>query len=99
MDLKPCPFCGCELSGYSAKYGRNGWFIFAQCEICGAESKKFGVGRNKNVPDNDDDFWACEHVLKTCDKVAKMWNMRRCSDARQDDEGVHLYQRHPECAF
>ena len=79
--LKPCPFCGCDIAGISARYGRNGWFLFVQCEVCGAESKKFGIGRNANIPNDDNEFWECEKVQIAASKAAKAWNVRRCNDA------------------
>lgn len=82
--LKPCPFCGCDVTGCSAKFGRNGWFLFIHCDVCGAESKKFGIGKNVDVPDDDDEFWQCGKVIHAKEKAYKAWNMRRCFDAEQD---------------
>ena len=83
-ELKPCPFCGCDSAELTAKYGRNGWFIFARCNVCGAESKKFGIGRNTQVPDEDSEFWSCDDVETVSRKASTRWNMRRCADAGQD---------------
>lgn len=83
-ELRPCPFCGCNVPGCSAKYGRNGWFLFVKCDVCGAEGKKFGVGTNAGVPDNDEEFWQCGKVVRAEEKAIRMWNMRRCADAEQD---------------
>ncbi len=77
VRLEPCPFCGCEVSGISSRYGLNGLFLFVQCDVCGAESKKFGVGRYANVPDEDNEFWGCEKVQQAVRKVQNAWNMRR----------------------
>ena len=81
-ELKLCPFCGCLVSGCSARYGRNGWFVFVHCDVCGTESKKFRAGNNTQVPDNDDEFWQCDRVICAEEKACKAWNMRRCPDAK-----------------
>jgi hypothetical protein len=82
--LKPCPFCGCDVTGCSAKLGRNGLFLFIHFDGCGAESKRFGIWKNVDAPDDDDEFWQCGEVIHVVEKVYKAWNMRRCSDAEQD---------------
>lgn len=41
-DLKPCPFCGGRASlrnNYNTKH--RGFYVYAKCDICGAQSKSF----------------------------------------------------------
>jgi len=67
-ELKPCPFCGGEANLYRT-YGRYGWFITAQCEVCGARSKIFWTRSDPNDPD----FWEC----KAASKATVAWNRRK----------------------
>lgn len=75
-ELKPCPFCGCEVIHHFARYGRNGWFLFVRCEVCGAESKKIGLGEYFKAPEDDIVFWNCKDVLSILKKLNAAWNMR-----------------------
>lgn len=69
-DLEPltCPFCGSEATVMwrGGKYGR---FAVVQCDLCGAESKKYG---NVVGPTDDDGFWTQDAFLK----AIKAWNRR-----------------------
>lgn len=75
MELKPCPFCGSEAN-YNAKCGRNGWFIFVKCDFCMCESRKIGIGRNTELPNDDDLFWKHPNVVNSSKKLAECWNKR-----------------------
>ena len=68
MDrLLKCPFCGGDAA-YRRDYGRYGWFVRVECEICGART------RNKRAEDDTDDdtFWNQPSVSH----VGYMWNRR-----------------------
>lgn len=81
--LKPCPFCGADSADINCKYGRNGCFVFVQCQICGAESKKFGTGRYVTYSEyvDDENYWDNPYVENSCEKAISAWNLRRCQDA------------------
>lgn len=83
-ELKPCPFCGCEVSEI-ARYGRNGWFLFIQCDVCGAESKKIGIGKYADVPSGENEFWECEKVQRAATKAKAAWNMRHVQGGSYED--------------
>lgn len=75
-ELKPCPFCGGNTANIYRKWGRNGWFIFAKCDVCGASSKTIGLGKNFIEPENESEFWDVPCVMLACDTAAQAWNMR-----------------------
>lgn len=50
MKIKPCPFCGSGAELYYV-YGRNGYFTKVECDVCGAQSKVFGFGKNEELPE------------------------------------------------
>lgn len=75
-ELRPCPFCGQKTAMVWAKKGRYGWFVFARCEMCGAESKKFGVESDAKLPKDETEFWEHNAVAPLRDKVVMLWNTR-----------------------
>lgn len=70
MELKHCPFCGngpaTLYSTYS--YKTRKYFIWAECDLCGARSKAV-ASSDDPVETKWEDFF--------CRKVAAAWNMRR----------------------
>lgn len=41
--LRECPFCGNEAELWSNQ-GRNGYFVYCECTLCGSRAKTFFVG-------------------------------------------------------
>lgn len=67
-ELKLCPFCGGEADFYR-QYERRSWFIFVQCEVCGARSRP----QETRADPDDKDFWVCSAATK----AEKDWNRRK----------------------
>lgn len=72
VDLKPCPFCGCEdvviKNQFSSKY--DSYYTVAECSRCKASTRP-----SENFAGSDpkaEDFWNSESVAE----VAKLWNTR-----------------------
>jgi hypothetical protein len=66
-ELSDCPFCGSDEIQYNARCGKYGWFVFCNCAVCGAESKKVAAGPTL------DDEWAESIVAH---RAAAAWNRR-----------------------
>ena len=72
VELKPCPFCGCEdiviKNQFSSKY--DSYYTVAECSRCKASTRP-----SENFAGSDpkaEDFWNSESVAE----VAKLWNTR-----------------------
>lgn len=66
--MKPCPHCGgtaCLHSNFSHKARR--YFVFAKCDICGAQGKIF---------QSEDEPAAADWNNNACIDAVKAWNMR-----------------------
>lgn len=74
--LKNRPFCGYESIGCTAKHGGYGLYLFIKCELCGAESKKIGLGASYNAPEDDDEFWRDRKVKAVRIQLENLWNTR-----------------------
>ena len=72
VDLKPCPFCGCEdiviKNQFSSKYAS--FYTVAECSRCKASTRP-----SENFTNGDpstEEFWKSESVLE----VSRLWNTR-----------------------
>lgn len=72
VNLKPCPFCGCEdvviKNQFSSKY--DSFYTVAECSRCKASTRP-----SENFTNGDpstEEFWKSESVLE----VSKLWNSR-----------------------
>ena len=71
MKLKPCPFCGSDATVHANHNFKDDiWFVYVQCEMCGARGKT-RANRNYFNPD-DDGFWESNSVYS----VVRAWNKR-----------------------
>ena len=50
-ELKKCPFCGGEADIYRG-YGKYGFFVVAECVLCGARTKCFSSGKDHEYEEN-----------------------------------------------
>ena len=70
LELKPCPFCGCEdiymRANYSSKARR--YFVFAQCDVCKSTSGTHCAEYNKF----DESIWDSA-AAKSAERA---WNRR-----------------------
>lgn len=82
-SLKPCPFCGGNEVFINANKGRYGWYVFVRCSICGAESKKLGLGEKYNDY-GVDELRNEEKVLFDCNTLRDRWNMRASQEEGDD---------------
>ena len=66
--MKPCPHCGGTAAlNRNYSYRLRLWFVYARCEICGAQGK---ICREDEEPEPGD--W---HT-SACDAAVEAWNMR-----------------------
>lgn len=70
-ELKPCPFCGGEADLHWRSEGRRERriFVYAACDICGAQTRTFETTTD---PDSED-FWDCLEAQR----AMKLWNSRK----------------------
>lgn len=69
MKLKACPFCGTDNAYLNSKYSYKvkKYFVWAECDICGARSK---------ATTDDEAPSAADWTDTACIKVAASWNTR-----------------------
>lgn len=67
-NLKPCPFCG-SVADLVVFDGRYGPFIYAECEMCGASSKRFRVINADNPLEG-----------RAARQEAYFWNQRKAGE-------------------
>ena len=65
-EIKTCPHCG-GSAVLAVNPSKCGYFIFVQCEICGARGKTCRDSKDPELYDFD---------TTGCDKAIKAWNMR-----------------------
>lgn len=66
--IKPCPHCGgtaCLHGNYSRKI--KSYFVFAKCDICGAQAKVYKSPENPEDVDWDN---------QACIDAVAAWNLR-----------------------
>lgn len=66
-SIKQCPHCGGNADLYSRKTYKGGYYIFVQCEICGATGKSV---YSSTAPEADN--WESN----ACNVAVNAWNMR-----------------------
>lgn len=64
-ELKQCPHCGGNAYLRAVYSYRGNYFIFAKCDICGAQGKAYPSEELPEDWDND-----------SCDAAVAAWNMR-----------------------
>lgn len=73
--MKKCPHCGCNaFLNATYSYRLKCYFVFAKCDICGAQTRAF---RDDNDPNNSN--WQSS----ACNSAVDAWNMRS-NDAHDD---------------
>lgn len=70
-DLRACPFCGGSATLFrNYNYRSNVWFVFAKCEVCGAQGKSVPVRTDLDL--EDETWWESYD----CKKAEVFWNTR-----------------------
>ena len=68
LELKPCPFCGSEANLYYVE-GKRYYFVLCECEVCGAKTKSFLIGR-----EIDEKTW---FETLPAHRAIEAWNRRK----------------------
>lgn len=67
-NLRSCPFCGSHEVYLNARYGKAGWFGYAKCDVCGAQTGTVSMFCDEQEVSN---FTAKEYEV-----IAAKWNTR-----------------------
>lgn len=66
MQIKNCPFCG-DTADLFFNYGRHGYFVYVECDLCKAKGAAFSFGRE--LPNDWIERFPSEKAIRS-------WNRR-----------------------